>query len=144
MRRTFEILFGIALSVGAVYTAMENLEYARSAIVVTGSVVGVINRVEVDEHSWSFTQSPMVEFVPRGTTVKRRFLSSIWTHALFAPKTGDRLSVAYLESEPENARVDTWQHWLLPLILAMVGVALLMGWASSERPSRFGFRWTSE
>lgn len=144
MGRFFETLIGIALLGGAAFTAKENIDYARSPMQVTGSVVQVMNRVEIEEGSWSLTQAPVIEFTPIGTQAPRRFRSSIWTHALFGPKTGERVAVVYLENEPENARVATWQHWLLPLILGIVGVATVMGWGTSERASRFGFRWSSD
>lgn len=120
------------------------MRYAREGIDLTGIVVQVANRVEVDESSWSLTQAPVLEFTPSGTSTKRRFRSSIWTHAWFAPKTGARLAVVYLESEPENARIDTWQHWLLPLLLGGLGVASAMGWTTSERSRKFGFRWNDD
>lgn len=144
MGRFFEILIGVVMLGGAAYTAKENIEYARSPMQVTGSVVHVMNRVEIDENSWSLSQAPVIEFTPIGAQAPRRFRSSIWTHALFGPKTGERVPVVYLEREPENARVATWQHWLLPLILGIVGVATMMGWATPERTSRFGFRWNSD
>ena len=144
MRRLMEILLGVAMLCGALYTAKQNLDYAQHAIKVMGSVVQVTNRVEIDDDSWSHSQSPVVEFLPRGASAKRRFRSSIWTHALFAPKTGEQLPVQYLENEPENARVASWMHWLMPIVLLIVGIATLMGWTTSKDTSRFGFRWNSD
>lgn len=144
MRRMFEILIGIVMIGAAIYAVNQNLLYSREGIDLTGIVVQVTNRVEIDENSWSLSQAPVVEFTPRGAREKRRFRSSIWTHAWFGPKTGARLPVLYLENEPENARIDTWQHWLLPLILAGLGVASVMGWTSWQRDRRLGFRWSED
>jgi hypothetical protein len=144
MRRMFEILVGLLFLGGAVYATKQNLRYGRDGIDAEGTVVTVMNRVEIDERSWSLTQAPVVEFMPRGTRAKRRFRSEIWTHAWFTPKSGSRLPVVYLEGEPENARIDTWQHWLLPLILAAFGIASAMGWTSWQRDRRFGFRWNDD
>lgn len=146
MGRLFETVFGIALIGGAAYTAKENIDYARSPMQVMGSVVQVMNRVEIDidESSFSLTQAPVIEFTPIGSKTPRRFRSSIWTHAWFGPKTGENVPVVYLEREPENARIATWQHWLLPLLLGVVGVAAIMGWATSASEGRFVFRWNSD
>lgn len=144
MRRLFEILIGIAMLAGAIYAAKENVRYGRDGIDVPGIVVQVKNRIEVDESSWSRTQAPVVEFTLHGTSEKRRFRSSIWTNASFAPKAGTRLPVVYIENEPENARIDSWAQWLLPLLLAGFGIALAMGWTTGLRERRFGFRWNND
>jgi hypothetical protein len=143
MARLLEIAFGAALIVASIYAANENLRYSRDGMTSRGTVVMVTNRVEVDPQSLSHTQSPVIEFTPAGSKTKRRFRSSIWTSAWFAPKTGETLPIVYLAAEPENARVDSWSHWLFPLLLAAVGGATLMGWTQrSERG--FAFRWNSD
>jgi hypothetical protein len=143
MSRVLEIAFGAALILGGAYAAKENLRYAREGLTAQGKVVMVTNRVEVDEQSLSHTQSPVIEFTPAGSAGKRRFRSSIWTSSWLAPKTGETLPVVYLKGEPENARVDTRWQWLLPLLLAGIGGATIMGW--TRRSSRgFAFRWNSD
>ena len=143
MGRMFQILIGIAMLCGAAYTTKENLRYNSDGIRVIGSVVRVMNRVEVDERSFSATQAPVIEFVPDGSSEKRMFRSSIWSSALFSPKVGSSVRVLYLEGEPENARIDSWAQWILPGVLALVGVACLMGWTRTDH-GRFGFRWTDD
>ena len=140
MRRIFEILIAIVLFVIAAYSIKENLRYGREGVSVVGTVVKVTNRVEVDDRTLSYDKSPVVEFAPRGGAEKRRFRSSIWTSAWLTPKTGDSVRVLYLENEPENARIDSWAQWLLPVILLVMAVFTAMGWGT-HRDSRWGFRW---
>lgn len=144
MGRMVQILVGIALLLGAAYASKENLRYSRDGVRAIGSVVKVLNRVEVEDGSFSATQAPIIEFVPAGASERRRFRSSIWTGALFTPRVGASVRVLYLEGEPENARIDTWAQWLLPAVLALVGVACLMGWTRPHSGSRYGIRWTEE
>ncbi len=142
MNRLLEVGVGVLLVGVALYATGENLRYARHGIEVEGTIVRVVNRVEVSEQSVGYTKAPVVEFLPVGEREPRRFLSDIWTHALFAPRTGERVDVTYLAAEPENARIDSWEHWLLPLLFAAFGVASLLGYSHFyDRERGFGFHW---
>ena len=144
MRRLIELLLGVGLIVASFYLVAENLRYGRNGVKTYGTVVRVVNRVEVDDGSFSHTQSPVVEYQPVGSKEKRSFRSSTWASSLFVPKTGSRVRVVYLPNEPENARIPSVWHWILPLIFAGFGVGSLLGKLAWDSDRSWGFRWNSD
>ena len=65
------------------------------------------------------------------------FPAVIWNH-------GSRVRVVYLANEPENARIASVWHWIVPLILAGFGVASVLGRLTWDRDRSWGFRWDSD
>lgn len=143
MRRMVEIIVGVALVLVAAYAVKENLRYAREGLRTTGTVVTITNRVELDGDSVSHTQSPVVEFKPVDGGVARRFRSSIWSHAWLTPKTGETVPVVHLPGAPEDARIDSYWHWLLPALFGAFGIAALMGWTHGSW-RRSGLVWSDD
>lgn len=144
MRRLIELLLGVGLLVAACYLVVENVRYGRNGVATHGTVVRVVNSVEVDESSFSHTQAPVVEYQPVGSREKRRFRSRTWANSLLVPRTGTRVRVVYLPDEPENARIPSVWHWILPLVFAGFGVASLLGKVTWDRDRSWGFRWNSD
>jgi hypothetical protein len=129
----FGILFGIAFIVMSQFigNALRGDESLRAT--AEGSIVRVIEKPPKDRRS-NVTYTPVVEFRV-GESEPIQFTDSTSYGGVAAPKVGDRVTVSYLKSNPQDARMETfftrYFHWIFAVAGALIAItsafALLRG-----------------
>ncbi|MCK7595338.1 DUF3592 domain-containing protein [Pseudomarimonas salicorniae] len=136
MGRGWSLLFGIGFLVGAAWASQRSLEYRRHGVVVEGEVVKVDARVTRDGSSLSYSERAVVRYTPSNGGPARTLEFHWATPLLGGHEPGERVRVRYLPDEADAAREDSLLFdWLLPVVLACLGLAGLTGrlrWSRHE------------
>lgn len=121
----FLLIGGVALILAGAWFVIINANFIRHAERAPGTVIDVVSERGA---RGAKLYHPIVRYRPRqqGNSVTFKANPGLLWSSPF--DIGDRVTVAYNEDDPEDAKiVSFWMLWLLPITLIVFGAGCLLG-----------------
>ena len=123
---------GLAILLGSLAVSGHNMSFVRRAARAQGTVTALVPYQSIDTNSnqsignmpsVSYSFQPVVRFQHDGQQIQ--FSDSVASNSP-AYHVGETVNVLYLESNPYDARIDSFMSlWLVPMIFGGVGTIFL-------------------
>lgn len=125
------LLIAIAFLVWSITLLLKNIKLSKKGVTLEADIVDVIKKREQSTDSDGYSTTTNMYYPVFSYTFKDQEYtkeSSFGVSSKRKYKVGNKINIVFMPETPEKVKVkNTFNMWLLPIILLFVGIVLLIG-----------------